>query len=185
MPASCTLRGIGHCCWQLEAGFRKMATFATGCYANISHSRLWPASPRRDFSAGHRGLLQFPHHPSRHVAADTPPVRAVAADPFRPALSAFARYRPPQPPEFRVMRLPLRSLYIATWWVAHTPFRVCCRRAPPSCFHATVPPKLRGLSLLASAGLSPAGQSVLVWTRRSATGRSRFAITAWRNCRGR
>jgi hypothetical protein len=26
-----TLQSIGRCCWQLEAGFRKMGTFATGC----------------------------------------------------------------------------------------------------------------------------------------------------------
>jgi len=93
-----------------------------GAYARISHSRLWPASPRRDFFAGHRGLLQFPHHPSHHVVADTPPVRAAVSDSFRPALAAFARYRPSQPPEIRVTRLRLRSLYVATWCVAHTPF---------------------------------------------------------------
>src|ERR1019366_5768789 len=138
-----------------------------GAYACVSHSRLWPATPRRDFFAGHRGLLQFPHHPSHHVAADTPPVRAAVSDSFRPALVAFARYRPSQPPEIRVTRLLLRSLYVATWCVAHTPFRVCCRRAPPSCFRATTPPKLRGLSLLASVGLAPTGRCVLDWTRRS------------------
>jgi hypothetical protein len=29
-----------------------------------------------------------------------------------------------------VLRVRLRSLHVATWCVAHTPFRVCCRRAP-------------------------------------------------------
>ena len=138
-------------------------------YACISHSRLWPASPRRGFFAGHRGLLQFPHHPSHHVAADTPPVRAAVSDSFRPALVAFARYRPSQPPGVRVTRLRLRSLHVATWCVAHAPFRACCRRAPPSCFRATAPPKLRGLSLLAPVGLSPTGRCALVWTRRLAS----------------
>src|ERR1019366_6451788 len=140
-----------------------------GAYDHISRSRLWPSSPRRAFFAGHRGLLQFPHHPSHHVAADPPPVRVAASDSFRPAPAAFARYRPSQPPEFRVTRLRLRSLYVATWCVAHTPFRVCCRRAPPSCFRATAPPQLRGLGLLASVGLAPTGQCVLDWTRRSAS----------------
>src|ERR1700681_2818051 len=144
-----------------------------GAYACISHSRLWPASPRRDFFAGHRGLLQFPHHPSHHVAADTPPVRAAASDSFRPALAAFARYRPSQPPVIRVTRLRLRSLHVATWCVAHTPFEYVCRRAPPSCFRATAPPQLRVLSLLTSVGLSPTGQCVLDWTRRSPSVRDR------------
>jgi hypothetical protein len=39
------------------------------------------------------------HPPSHHVAADTPPVRAAASDSFQPALVAFARYGPSQPPE--------------------------------------------------------------------------------------
>jgi len=34
----------------------------------------------------------------------------------------------------RVTRLHLRSLVITTGCFAHPPFRVCCRRAPPSCF---------------------------------------------------
>src|SRR6266851_10146240 len=118
------------------------------------------------FFAGHRGFLQFPHPPSHHVAADTPPVRAAVSDSFRPALAAFVRYRPSQPPEIRVTRLRLRSLYVATWCVAHTPFRACCRRAPPSCFRATTPPQLRGLSLLTSVGLAPTGRCVLDWTRQ-------------------
>jgi len=28
-----TLQSIDRCCWQLEAGFREMGTFATGCQA--------------------------------------------------------------------------------------------------------------------------------------------------------
>ena len=102
-----------------------------GACACVSHSRLWQVPPRRVFFAGHRGLLQLPHPPSHHVAADTPPVRAVVSDSFRSALAAFARCRPSQPPELRVTRLHLRSLYVATWCVAHTPFRACCRRASP------------------------------------------------------
>ena len=88
------------------------------------------------------------------------------SDSFRPALAAFARYRPSQPPEIRVTRLRLRSLHVTTWRFAHAPFRVCCRRAPPSCFRATAPPKLRGLSLLTSVGLSPTRRRVLTWTRQ-------------------
>src|SRR6266849_1324344 len=64
----------------------------------------------------------------------------------------------------------MRAFYsgtdIATWCVAHTPFRACCRRAPPSCFRATTPPQLRGLSLLTSVGLAPTGRCVLDWTRQ-------------------
>lgn len=48
------------------------------------------------------------HH--SHVAADTPPVRAAVTDLFWPALAAFARYRPSQPPEMHVTRL-----HCATW----------------------------------------------------------------------
>ena len=108
-------------------------------------------------SPGTDGLLQLPHPPSLHVAADTPPVRTAVSDSFRSALAAFARYRPSRPPELRVTRLRLRSLHVATWSVAHPPFKECCRRASPSCFRATAPPVLRGLSLLASVGLSPTG----------------------------
>ena len=41
---------------------------------------------------------------------------------FRSVLVAFARYRPSQPPELRVTRLHLRSLYVTTWRFAHMPF---------------------------------------------------------------
>src|SRR5664280_2419771 len=47
-----------------------------------------------------------------------------------------------------------------------------CRRAPPPCFRATTPPKLRDLSLLVSVGLSPTGCSALNWTRRARTTRA-------------
>jgi hypothetical protein len=86
-----------------------------------------------------------------------PPVRTVVADSFRPALVAFAPRRPARPPEVRVTRLPLRSLYVAIWSVAPSPFRAGCRRASPGSFRAPAPPVLRGLSLLASVGLAPTG----------------------------
>src|SRR5439155_19221837 len=73
---------------------------------------------------------------------------------------------PSPPPEIRVRTLHLRSLHVAAWCVAYTPFACVRRRAPPSCFRASAPPQLRGLRLLASVGLSPTGQCVLDWTRR-------------------
>src|ERR1019366_185287 len=117
--------------------------------------------PRRAFPAGHRGLLQFPRLLSYPVVADTPPAGAAASDSLRTAPFAFARCRPSQPPENRVTRLLLRSLVVTTGYFAHPPFRVCCRRAPPSWSPATVPPKLRGLSLLTSVGLSPTRRRIL------------------------
>lgn len=65
--------------------------------------------------------------------------------------------RPSQPPDSRVRRLHLRSLRVTTWRVAHTPFRSRYRRASSSRFRSTTPSKLRGLSLLAVAGLAPVG----------------------------
>src|ERR1039457_3864699 len=124
-------------------------------YLHLSHSRLWLRSPRGDFFPGHRGLLQFPRLHSHPVVADTPPVSASASDSFRSALVAFARYRQSQPPEKRVTRLLLRSFDLQPGALRTLLARVCCRRAPPSCSHATVPPMLRGLSLLTSVGLSP------------------------------
>src|SRR5207248_3374000 len=61
---------------------------------------------------------------------------------------------------------------------AHS-FRVCCRRAPSSCFHATTPPQLRGLSLLAPVGLSPTGKCALFWTRPCRHARSTVLGTAF------
>src|SRR5262249_57714115 len=114
--------------------------------------------PRAALScAGAGGLPQSPS-PRRLLAAAEPPRgRTAVTDSFRAALAAFARYRPSRPPELRVTRLRLRSLYVATWSVAHSPCKECCRRASPACFRAPVPPVLRGLSLLASVGLAPTG----------------------------
>lgn len=56
-----------------------------------------------------------------HVAADTPPVRTAVSDSFGSVLVAFARYRPSQPPDLRVTRLRLRSLYVTTWSFANVP----------------------------------------------------------------
>ncbi|WP_179871746.1 hypothetical protein [Bacillus cereus] len=49
-------------------------------------------------------------------------MRTAVPDSFRSVLAAFARYRPSQPPELRVTRLHLRSLYVTTWRFAHAPF---------------------------------------------------------------
>ena len=115
------------------------------------------ASPRRGFFAGHRGLLQFPHHPSLHVAADTPPVRdcrigLVSVSPccFRTLSTVSAT---------GIACNEATSAFTARYNLERcaSSFRACCRRAPPSCFRATAPPQLRGLSLLASVGLSPTG----------------------------
>jgi len=45
-------------------------------------------------SPGTEGFSSFQHHPSHHVAADTPPVRSSVSDSFRSVLAVFARYRP-------------------------------------------------------------------------------------------
>jgi hypothetical protein len=118
-----------------------------GAVSATSRSRLYAEPFRRDFFAGCRGSLQFPHTPSFHVAADTPPVGAAASDSSRAVPAAFARYRPSRPPDVRVTRLHLRSHYTATWNFAHLLSR-WCRRASPFCFRATVPPTLRGLESL-------------------------------------
>ena len=96
------------CCTPINSSTTRSATLAPA-----------PAFPTRGYSSrlldeisspGTEGFSSFQHHPSHHVAADTPPVRAAVSDSFRPALSAFARYRPSQPPEIRIARLRLRSL---------------------------------------------------------------------------
>src|SRR5437870_5862536 len=70
-----------------------------------------PAFPTHGYSSRHFGGISpaGTHPPSHHVAADTPPLRAAASDACRPALVAYARFRPSQPPEFDVTTLRPRS----------------------------------------------------------------------------
>ena len=81
------------------------------CRSRASHTVHFDATRPFPLSAARRTAIccqKRKHH--SHVAADTPPVRAAVSESFRPALAAFAHYRPSQPPEIHVTRL-----HCATW----------------------------------------------------------------------
>jgi hypothetical protein len=145
-----------------------------GASPPTSHSRLYAGAPRRAFFAGHRGSLQFPHTPSLHVAAGTPPVGTAVSDSSCAVPAAFARCRPSRPPDFRVTRLRLRSHYAATWSFANLLSRPC-RRASPSCSRSTVPPTLRDLE---SVGL---GRTFTDWVMRPSLDARR--VRDWRGAK--
>ena len=96
-------------------------------------------------STGTLGSLQFPHNPSLHVAAVTPPVRGSVPWLITATPCCLRREITVSATGYKRDEVTCAFTCVTTWSVAHPPFKGCCRRASPWCFHTVAPPVLRGL----------------------------------------